>query len=95
MNRRPDTHSVGRQHVFGLLLFVLGVHLEGVSLLDVLLEERLLVLKRAGRGRRLSARGHGGRATLAHELKLLHRGERNKARELANKRKTETIIVLP
>lgn len=66
------TYSVRCEHILRLLLFVLGVHLKGVSLLKVLLEQRQLLLSQAGGGRSLSARRDGRRPTLAHELKLLH-----------------------
>lgn len=35
-----NTHPIGGQHILCLLLPVLGMHFKGVSILDVLLEER-------------------------------------------------------
>lgn len=67
----PVSYPVRCQHVLRFLLSVLGGHLKGVSLLKVLLEQRQLLLSRAGGGRGLSARGNGRRTTLTHELKLL------------------------
>lgn len=64
-----DTHPVRCQHILRLLLFVLNVPLEGVPFQKEQLEERQLLLSRAGRC--LSARRDGRRAALAHKLKLL------------------------
>lgn len=70
-----NTNPIRGQHVLRLLFFLLDVHLKGVPVLKELLEQRQLLPGCVGGGRRLSARGHGWRATLAHELELLDQRE--------------------
>lgn len=69
----PNTYPIGCQHILRLLFLVLHVHLKGVSLSLVLLEQGQLLLGRAAQRRGLPTRGHRRRATLTHKLKLLDR----------------------
>lgn len=64
------TYSIRCQHVLCLLFFVFNVHLKGVTLMNVLQEERLL-LRRDGWRYALSAWGNRRRTALSHEFKLL------------------------